>query len=165
MPDPVAPHAPQPQLRTLSPGDLQACLALDQQSLQGLWSPAQWRTELADPNRPGVGLWQAEQLLAMACGWLVLDELHITLIAVAPWRRRQGLGRQVLTALLEEGGRRGARRATLEVAAGNSGALALYRSTGFETAGRRRSYYRSGEDAVIQWLRLPAGEDAPRQFG
>jgi ribosomal-protein-alanine N-acetyltransferase len=152
-------------LSTLSPADLQACLALDQQCLQGLWSPAQWRTELGDPDRPGVGLWQGEQLLAMACGWLVLDELHITLIAVAPWRRRRGLGRQVLAALLEEGARQGARRATLEVAAGNSGALALYRSAGFETAGRRRSYYRSGEDAVIQWLRLLPGQDAPGQCG
>lgn len=141
-------------LRALAEGDLEACLALDQRSLGGLWSAAQWHTELADRRRPGLGLWQEGQLVAMACGWLVLDELHITLVAVEPRRRRLGLGRRVLGALLEAGRRQGARHATLEVAAGNGAALALYATTGFRAAGRRRAYYRNGDDAVIQWLRL-----------
>ena len=58
-------------------------------------------------------------------------------------------GRAVLTALLEQGRRLGALRATLEVAAGNSAALHLYGRCGFETAGIRRGYYRSGDDALI----------------
>ena len=97
----------------------------------------------------------------MACGWLVVDELHITLVAVAPGRRRHGLGRQVLSALLEEGVRQGARHATLEVADGNQAACAFYKAAGFREAGRRRGYYRNGDDALIQWLRLPgAGKGA-----
>lgn len=151
--------------RALAPTDLEACLELDRLGLDGLWSRDQWVTELADPRRPGLGIWLDDSLVAMACGWLVVDELHITLVAVTPQRRRQGLGQRLLTALLAEAGRLGAERATLEVAATNSAALALYGRLGFTTAGRRRGYYRSGDDALIQWLRLPAADGASSRCG
>ena len=76
----------------LGPADLQDCLALDQRALAGLWSAEQWQTELEDPRRPCIGLRDGEALVALACGWLVVDELHITAVAVDPQRRRQGLG-------------------------------------------------------------------------
>jgi ribosomal-protein-alanine N-acetyltransferase len=101
-----------------------------------------------------VGLRQQGELLALACGWLVLDELHITAVAVAPARRRQGLGRQVLALLLKRGQGLGAIRATLEVGRANVEARALYGWFGFQEAGVRRAYYRNGEDALIQWLNL-----------
>jgi ribosomal-protein-alanine N-acetyltransferase len=144
---------PQP-LQLLAPEHLEACVALDRQALNGLWSRQQWGTELADPQRPGLGIWQRRQLLAMACAWLIVDELHITLVAVAPSQRRQGLGRRVLAALLQEGSRLGAERATLEVASGNQAAQSLYASLGFEVAGCRRGYYSNGDDALIEWLKL-----------
>ena len=105
--------------------DWRACLDLDRASLGGLWSASQWQIELADQGRSGVGLWRGEHLLAMACGWLVLDELHITLVAVAPEQRRLGLGGRVLEALLEIARASGALHATLEVAPGNGAAVAL----------------------------------------
>jgi ribosomal-protein-alanine N-acetyltransferase len=92
----------------------------------------------------------------MACGWLVVDELHITLVATDPGQRRQGLGRLALSALLQQGVGAGAVHATLEVAASNAAAVALYAALGFQSAGVRRGYYRNGDDALIQWLRLPA---------
>ena len=135
-------------------GDLQACLSLDRLSLGGLWTAQQWQTELEESARPVVGLRQHGELLALACGWLVLDELHITAVAVSPERRRQGLGRQVLALLLKRGQGLGALRATLEVGRANVGARALYCYFGFEEAGVRRAYYQNGEDALIQWLNL-----------
>ena len=147
-------------VRNLTPEHLQACLALDRASLGGLWNAAQWQSELADPRRPGMGLWQADTLVAMASGWLVVDELHITLVAVAPEQRRRGLGRQVLEELLVVARHQGAQHATLEVATTNGAAVALYRSLGFRDAGLRRGYYRNGDDALIQWLRLPPINDA-----
>ena len=90
----------------------------------------------------------------MACGWLVLDELHITLVAVAPAHRRRGFGRRVLGALMDRAHRCGATRATLEVAGGNGPARGLYGALGFRTAGVRHDYYRNGEDALIQWVEL-----------
>lgn len=134
--------------------DLEACVALDLASLGGLWSLEQWRRELDELQRPGIGLRRGGSLLAMACGWLVLDELQITLVAVDPQCRRQGLGRRVLQELLAAGRRLGAERATLEVSAENTAAQALYARCGFWTAGRRRRYYRDGSDALIQWTGL-----------
>jgi ribosomal-protein-alanine N-acetyltransferase len=143
-----------PLLRGLGPSDQLACLELDREALAGLWSAEQWLTELSDPARPGMGLWAGPSLVALACGWMVLDELHITALAVRPSHRRRGLGRRVLTGLLERGRRAGAAHATLEVASGNSAARGLYASAGFREAGVRRHYYRNGDDAVINWLRL-----------
>jgi len=145
-----------PSLRQLTIADLDACRALDLEALGGLWSQSQWCTELADGRRPGVGVWRGERLAAMACGWLVVDELHITLVATDPGQRRQGLGRLALSALLRQGVGAGAVHATLEVAASNAAAVALYAALGFQSAGVRRGYYRNGDDALIQWLRLPA---------
>lgn len=138
----------------LQPADLKACLALDGIALGGFWTADQWRTELAEPGRPCCGLRGSAQLLAVACGWLVVDELHITLVAVHPDWRRRGLGRRVLSALLQRARSAGACHATLEVAAGNGAAQSLYSRCGFRTAGVRRRYYRDGDDALVQWTSL-----------
>jgi ribosomal-protein-alanine N-acetyltransferase len=142
------------RLLQLTPDWLQACIQLDQRALGGLWSEQQWASELSDPRRLAVGLEQQGSLIALGCGWLVVDELHITAMAVEPNRRRQGLGRRVLMALLQQGQAQGALHATLEVAAGNQAAIRLYEACGFQTAGVRRAYYRNGDDALIQWMRL-----------
>lgn len=138
----------------LSAAHLQACLALDRASLGGLWSEAQWRRELEEPRRPGVGLFLSRELLALATGWLVLEELHITAVAVAPAWRRRGLGRRVLSALLRRSRELGAERATLEVAAANQPAQQLYAALGFRQAGIRHRYYGNGDAALIQWKNL-----------
>jgi [ribosomal protein S18]-alanine N-acetyltransferase len=148
----------------LGPADLDACHQLDQRALGGLWSREQWARELEEPRRPCLGLREGPDLVAMASGWLVVDELHITAVAVAPERRQQGLGRLVLEALLNHGAALGAVHATLEVAADNAAALALYARQGFQTAGIRRHYYRNGEDALIQWRRVQ-GADVVRISG
>lgn len=142
------------QCRPLVETDLNACFGLDRLARDGGWSEAAWRRELVEPQRPCLGFWQEETLLALACGWLILEELHVTLVAVHPGRRRTGLGRRALEALLEQARLAGAERATLEVAAGNTAALGLYAALGFHTAGRRRGYYRDGQDALIQWVKL-----------
>jgi len=160
-PEPPAPEPPASAplaSEPLAPRHLEDCLALDATALGGLWSREQWRRELEEDGRPGVGLWQQGQLVAMACGWLIVDELHITLVAVAPERRRRGLGRQVLEALLRRGQASGASRATLEVAVTNDAARALYGACAFREAGVRRGYYRNGDDALIQWANLTVAE-------
>ncbi len=140
--------------RPLEPRHLEACLALDRSGLGGLWNAQQWQAELHDPQRPGIGIWRNGALVALASGWLVVDELHVTAVVVAPTWRRRGLGRRALEALLQMARRQGADRATLEVAAGNSAARGLYTSMGFLEAGVRRRYYRNGEDGLIEWKDL-----------
>jgi ribosomal-protein-alanine N-acetyltransferase len=138
----------------LGPADLADCVSLDRQSLGGLWTVEQWERELGESQRSVVGLREGAQLLALASGWLVVEELHITAVAVHPDHRQQGLGRRVLEALLLMAQRAGAERATLEVATTNGAARALYASAGFQEVAIRRSYYRNGDDAQIQFKRL-----------
>jgi len=151
--------------RLLELSDLQACLALDADALGGFWSESQWRAELEGASRLCLGLDHLHGqgcggLVAVACGWLVVDELHITVVAVHPAGRRRGLGRQLLEALLAGAQARGALHATLEVAADNDAALGLYAACDFQTAGTRRGYYRSGQDALIQWKRITTAASA-----
>jgi ribosomal-protein-alanine N-acetyltransferase len=83
------------------------------------------------------------------------DELHINNIGVREESRRRGLGAALLASALEEGARRGARLAVLEVRAGNFAAQALYRRFGFEVVGERKDYYRSPvENALVMTMPL-----------
>lgn len=134
---------------------LDACLTLDQRALNGLWTREQWSRELSDPRRLCLGHHDDQAgLTAIACGWLVVDELHITAVAVDPDHRRRGRAMEVLGALLQRARQHGANHATLDVAAENTPAIALYSQFGFRTAGCRKGYYQNGKDALIQWVRL-----------
>ena len=139
---------------TLDPSWLADCLTLDRCALQGLWTEDQWRRELEDPRRLCLGWTEDMSLLGVACGWLVADELHITVVAVDPSVRRQGYGKRLLSALLQRARQQGVIHATLEVANHNSAAIALYASSGFQSAGIRTKYYSDGSDALIQWCRI-----------
>lgn len=77
-------------------------------------------------------------------------ELHINNVAVRDIYRRRGMGSALLSAVLKEGARRGARIALLEVRAGNAAAQALYQRHGFRATGRRGNYYTDPrEDALV----------------
>lgn len=100
------------------------------------------------------GLDGSIQVIAMACLWAILDEAHVTLLAVDPDWRRQGLGQYLLWAILGAARSRQLSWAALEVRVSNQVALDLYGKFGFQSIGRRRRYYQdTGEDAAILWLK------------
>jgi len=75
---------------------------------------------------------------------------------VLPAHRRQGLGRALLAHVLATGRAIGAPRATLEVRASNTAAIALYSAAGFFQAAVRRDYYSKPiEDALVLWREPP----------
>jgi len=93
------------------------------------------------------------RIAAMLVLWFIIDEAHIATIAVHPDYRRQGIGEQVLLHALLAVQDEGARRAFLEVRAGNAAAQALYEKYGFIVDGRRLKYYRDNdEDAILMSL-------------
>jgi ribosomal-protein-alanine N-acetyltransferase len=84
--------------------------------------------------------------------WLMVDEAHVTTIAVHPEHRRRGVGELMLATLIERAGEIGAYMVTLEVRVSNTEAQNLYRKYGFREAGIRRRYYSDNdEDALIMW--------------
>jgi ribosomal-protein-alanine N-acetyltransferase len=113
------------------------------------WSVAEFEAFLAAPatvltSRPG----------GFALGQVMADEAELLTIAVAPAQRRQGLGRGLLGAFLTDCAARGAAAVFLEVDAGNTPALALYRSAGFLEAGLRRAYYHAPDGTATDALIL-----------
>lgn len=91
-------------------------------------------------------------LIGIGCLWAILEEAHITILAIDPRFQGQGLGQALLWALLKSANRRQLERATLEVRVSNLVALSLYHKFGFKEAGRRKRYYAdTGEDAAILW--------------
>lgn len=90
------------------------------------------------------------------CGFLqVLDEADITNVAVDATYRRMGVGKRMLTDLIDRGSRRGVKAFTLEVRESNIAAQGLYQKLGFESAGSRKNFYDAPkENAVIMWKYL-----------
>jgi ribosomal-protein-alanine N-acetyltransferase len=77
---------------------------------------------------------------------------HLMTIAVAPERQHQGLGRMLLTEMINRLPDGEKARITLEVRKSNNSAITLYKEFGFKAIGIRRGYYQDvGEDAVIMW--------------
>jgi [ribosomal protein S18]-alanine N-acetyltransferase len=93
-----------------------------------------------------------QTLIGLGCLWAILEEAHITILAIDPCFQGQGLGQALLWALLKSANRRQLERATLEVRVSNLAALSLYHKFGFKEAGWRKRYYAdTGEDAAILW--------------
>lgn len=90
------------------------------------------------------------QIVGYAGMWLMIEEAHITTIAVRTGWRGKGLGELLLSTLIEQAADLGADRVTLEVRVSNEVAQALYRKYRFEIAGKRLRYYSdNNEDAYI----------------
>lgn len=87
------------------------------------------------------------------CGcWQILEESHITNIAVHPDFRQKRVGEALLTAIIDECYRNMAKYITLEVRVGNKPAIGLYEKYGFKSLGTRKGYYQdNNEDALIMW--------------
>lgn len=106
------------------------------------------------PNRPAVTTSSPDlaSIIGFAGLWLMVDEAHITTIAMHPDFRQRGLGEFLLVSLIDTAYEIGARWVTLEVRVSNSVAQSLYRKYGFHQAGVRHRYYSDNqEDALIMW--------------
>ncbi len=101
------------------------------------------------------------RIVGFAGAWMILDESHMTNIAVLPEYRGRGTGRRLMTALMQYASNLGVSYMTLEVRAGNEKAQALYKSLGFIRVSVRKKYYEdNGEDAYLMVTeRLPPPED------
>lgn len=128
------------------------------------WSEALFEGELAQPRtREYLVARSGAEVVGYAGMMTVVDDAHITNVAVAPPHHRRGVATRMMIQLLRRAADRGTSQATLEVRWSNEGAQALYRRFGFAPGGVRKAYYAdSGEDAMIMWahdIDLPAYAD------
>ncbi|HTX92209.1 MAG TPA: ribosomal protein S18-alanine N-acetyltransferase [Anaerolineales bacterium] len=141
-------------IRRMTLEDVPVVHAIDSLSFSLPWPERSFRFELT--GNPVSRGWVAEvdgRIAAMLVLWFIVDEAHIATIAVHPDFRRQGIGERILLHALRAAQAEGARRAFLEVRAGNSAAQAMYKKYGFEVAGVRPHYYKdNNEDALLMNL-------------
>ena len=133
---------------------LPVAVALDRRCLGGLWTEDGYRRELDSPNSDLLMLQPADkptEMIGVACLWAILEEAHITVLAIDPLYQRQGLGQAIVWTLLACAWKRGLEWATLEVRPSNQAAIGLYKRFDFQEVGARRKYYADGEDALILW--------------
>ena len=132
---------------------LRAVSRIEQATSGRPWSLGLFIGELAMPDsREYLVARVGHQVVGYAGMMLVVDEGHITTIAVDPMWQRRGIGRRLLLQLARRGIARGVRQLTLEVRVGNTGAQAMYRAFGFAPAGVRKAYYvENKEDALVMW--------------
>ena len=84
--------------------------------------------------------------------WTILDESHITTIAVSPEFKRQHIGESLLLSFIEESYSKFVKYITLEVRVSNEPAINLYKKYSFKSLGTRKGYYQdNNEDALIMW--------------
>lgn len=156
-----------PPIRPATLDDLDAIMELESSTFgPDAWSRGTMRAELGsphgyylvaeatttdggEPRHPDAAIAGYAGLLAPAGS----GQADIQTIAVAPEARRQGLGRALVVALLDEARARAAHEVFLEVRADNPNARDLYTSLGFEQIAVRPQYYQpDGVDAqIMRW--------------
>lgn len=144
------------QLEPMQLADIEAVLAIDQQSFTMPWTDAMFRSELQNERTSHMLVARVAQADDRIVGYLgyrvVLDEMHVVLIAVAPAWRQRGIARQMLCQAMDQARAAGCTRATLEVRVSNTPAQQLYYGLRFAPVGTRPKYYvRPTEDALILW--------------
>lgn len=134
----------------LSRKNLPEVLAIERVSFPEPWSETLFLKEIDQKGSYFMVFRLDSKVIGYGGLWLVLDEAHITNIAVHPLYRRQGYGSMILRHLLEAAISRRATMATLEVRETNLVALNMYRKFGFRQVAIRRGYYGdAGEDAIV----------------
>ncbi len=143
-------------VRQLTADDLDQLLRLEEACFSSPWSRESYRRELEENDLAHYwGVFAEDELIGFAGYWLILDEGHITNIAVAPERQNRGVGGFLLQGVINGCLAGGGKFLTLEVRASNQAALHLYEKAGFVSAGVRPGYYDDPkEDAVIMWKTL-----------
>ena len=144
-------------LRPMTIGDIDAVTEIERRSFTTPWLPETFAAEIEDNDLACYMVAETGgEVVGYAGMWLILDEAHITNVAVLPQFRGAGAGRLLMDSLIALAEENGAVGMTLEVRVSNAAARSLYEKTGFEVRGVRRGYYSdTKEDALIMWRDTP----------
>jgi ribosomal-protein-alanine N-acetyltransferase len=138
-------------IRPMSENDVSEVIAVERASYQFPWSEGIFR----DCLRVGY-VCRVVTVNDAIIGYGVMSigagEAHILNLCISEVNRCRGIGRRLLTYLIERGAAAGMAEAFLEVRPSNTSAIRLYLSVGFEQVGMRRGYYQAvggREDAAV----------------
>jgi len=137
-------------IRRMTMADVPGVAAVEAATFPTPWSQSAFESEMRNVAARYLVAEKAGAIIGYAGAWIILDESHITNIAVLSDHRGQGIGRRLTEGLMSYLSNLGAAYATLEVRKSNAVAQSLYQSLGFIKLGVRKRYYEdNGEDALI----------------
>jgi [ribosomal protein S18]-alanine N-acetyltransferase len=142
--------------RLMREEDIDQIVNIEKLSFTIPWSKDAFYNELNKNQYATYLLIEDDEKIIGYCGvWIVIDEAHITNIAILPDYRGRKLGEALLGKVIEMAKEMGAKSMTLEVRVSNSVAQNLYRKFGFENGGIRKGYYTDNqEDALVMWVNI-----------
>lgn len=135
--------------------DIDKMTSLDEICFTVPWSRSDFEKEMTSNPLALYIIAQCEgEIIGYAGLWCIVDEGHITNVAVHPDFRKEGIGKNLIEILLDNARDKGdIKNFTLEVRVSNEAGIKLYEGFGFKEVGIRKGYYSDNkEDAAIMWL-------------
>ncbi|MGI6633833.1 MAG: ribosomal protein S18-alanine N-acetyltransferase [Christensenellales bacterium] len=148
-------------VRRMTLQDVDQVAAIERATFATPWSRASFESEMTT-NMVARYLVAEQDNVILGFGGMhiILDEGHITNIAVRAQDRGRGIGKLLLQSMMQYASNLGAAYLTLEVRQSNAAAIALYTSHGFIAVNRRKDYYENGEDALLMVSQhMPAAQE------
>ncbi|MBN1959499.1 MAG: ribosomal protein S18-alanine N-acetyltransferase [Deltaproteobacteria bacterium] len=145
------------EIRQCDKGDIASLVEIDSQNIGGGWNYQSFTDEYSFTRSK---IYIAEntinrEILGFIVFRLSVDEIEIFNIAVLPSVRRKGIGRKLMQVVIQFANIQKKLSILLEVRSSNEKAIALYKSLGFRTTGKRQGYYqKENEDALLMELRI-----------
>ncbi len=127
---------------------------IEQEAFDQPWSERMFIPEVEDENAYYLVGVRGDEVICYGGFHKVLDEAHITNIAVRADSRGRGIGTLLMSELIARARLMGVKYMTLEVRDNNENAIKLYKSFGFTVEGIRKRYYNNSRDALIMWATL-----------
>lgn len=142
------------EIREFNINDIEELYEVELTSFTDPWSKESFKDELNNEIAHYLVGSINNKVVAYIGAWFILDEAHITNVAVKSDFRRQKIAKKLITAFIVLTKKHQITSITLEVRASNIPAQSLYQQFGFEKQGLRKRYYAdNNEDAIIMWLR------------
>jgi ribosomal-protein-alanine N-acetyltransferase len=150
------------RLDLATPEDAPAMASAHAQAFDTPWDEMDFEDLLDGPGIFGFVVRAEDPAGVLVCR-TAAGEAEILTVGVAPWARRQGIGKALMVAAIGVARGVGATEMFLEVDVENASAVSLYERLGFERAGLRKAYYDRGStgraDALVMRLDLTTGPD------
>ncbi|MGM9924774.1 MAG: ribosomal protein S18-alanine N-acetyltransferase [Bacillus sp. (in: firmicutes)] len=142
--------------RLMEEKDLDEIMELEHRCFTVPWTKDAFYNEIHQNKFATYIVLEEEGKIIGYCGaWLVIDEAHITNVAILPEYRGRGLGEALMVKMMDKCREESIERMTLEVRVSNVVAQSLYRKLGFQNGAIRKNYYSDNqEDAIVMWVNI-----------
>ena len=141
------------KIRRMNLEDVDGVMNVETKCFKIAWSKESFEYEMKENNKALYVIAEYRgSILGYAGLWKILDEGHITNIAVLDEYRRNGIATLMLDTLIKLAKEQDVKSFTLEVKHTNNIAINLYENFGFSACGLRKGYYKdTNDDAIIMW--------------